>query len=561
MKDSGIGMTPEQLSKLFTAFTQADVSTTRRFGGTGLGLTITKNLVGLMGGQLTVESVFGEGSTFSFDIEFGEAKLSEQPVDRHMEKFSNLKILAVDDNKTALEVMGDYLSVVGFDITLVNSGFEAIKKIDETYDLLLLDWNMPGIDGIETWRRIKEKLGDDLPKVIIITAYGCDEIQDVSTSEGIENVLTKPVSQSHLYDSIINVMGEHYVDTNALESFNINGLDAIRGADILLVEDNHLNQMVAKETLTSEGFWVSIADNGEKAVEMVRAHNYDVVLMDLQMPLMDGYQASEIIRQDISEVVPIIALSADAMLGTKKQVLDAGMNDYITKPIDLKELFSVLVKWVKPGEREENLVQDQVMDEDSEELVMKLPSFNVSQALERVAGKQDVYVKILYKFKHNYMDFAHQIKEVLPDDRISELQSHLHALKGVSGNLGAKEIVYLIELLEEKLHNEECIEGCPELKTLMTKLEVAMDEIGQLEPVEENNDYIMSQSELAQEILVLKNLLSAYDSKVDEQIKILKNSLINSGYSAPYQEMEEYIHVYQYEQALEICETLYTDFM
>lgn len=560
ISDSGIGMTQSQIKKLFNAFTQADVSTTRRFGGTGLGLTITKNLVDLMGGNLTVESVYGEGSVFSFEIEFGETKQLNTDYDRQMEKLSDLKILAVDDNKTALEVMGDYLSVVGFNVTLVNSGFDAIKEIDDTYGLLLLDWNMPGLDGIETWIRIKEKLKTKLPKVIIITAYGCEEVQEIASEEGIENILTKPVSQSHLYDSIINAMGETYLNKRINETVNVSGFDDIRGANILLVEDNRLNQMVAKETLVTEGFWVDIADDGQKAVDMVGANTYDVVLMDLQMPVMDGYEASETIRKNLSKTLPIIALSADAMLGTKDQVLAAGMNDYITKPIDVKELFSVLVKWVKPETREVNTTTVEVMADETGNLALQLPSFNVTQALERVAGKRDLYVKILYKYKSNYSEFTSELDHMIKNNDTSALQSRMHALKGVSANLGASEIVYLIELLEDKLHDEELILGSNELEALATKLNIAMQEIGELDGKTSDTENLMSQNELAKQILILKDLLSTYDSKVDEQMEFVKSSLSKSGHSASCKKMEEFIQVYDYDEALEICETLYTDF-
>jgi len=561
VEDSGIGMTEEQLGKLFTAFTQADESTTRKFGGTGLGLTISKNLVELMDGVMNVESVYGKGSTFSFEIEFGVSDLTESINGKQMKNIGDLKVLVVDDNFTALEVMNEYLVYFGFDLTLVSSGFEAINQIDSSYDLILLDWKMPGMDGIETWRKIRKKLGgEELPKVIIITAYGLDEVQDIANEEELENILTKPVSQSQLYDSILNVMGESYLREEINKDISVKGLDGIRGAKILLVEDHKLNQLVASETLEGEGFWVDIADNGSIAVDMVKDKEYDVVLMDLQMPIMDGYEATIEIRKNGYLDIPIIALSADAMLGTKEQVIEAGMNDYATKPINIKELFGTLVKWVVQKERVLYVQGEVTCEADGQSLFEKLPSFNVGQALERLSGKQELYIDILMKFRKNYLDFITSIRYLILQDDIETLQGKIHMLKGVAGNLGVKDISFLAEVLENKLKKKEEILGSMELVSLTDKLETAMKEISDLETRnEEVCENEVSSVDIFKELINIRKLLSSYDAEVGEKMKFIKSALCYLGYSKEFDIMREYIANYDYDQALEICETLCND--
>ena len=310
--DSGIGMTEEQIGQLFQPFSQADVSTTRRYGGTGLGLAISKTIVEKMNGTLSVESQPNIGSVFSFTGIFKKVEEYTERIRAIPEIMKGLKVLVADDNSAARLVLFEYLELFSYDVDLVASGKEAVSQINDSYDLVILDWKMPGMDGIETWKKIKEKLKDKVPKAIVVSAYDKDEIEDMCYSLGVEDVLLKPITQSTLFNSIMKIFGEKNIPLNlgdeAAEA--VRDLEFIRGASLLVVEDNEINQQVVQETLVNEGFFVDLAENGKVALEMIQKNPYDAVLMDLQMPVLDGYQTTIQIRDNISKTLPVIALSA-----------------------------------------------------------------------------------------------------------------------------------------------------------------------------------------------------------------------------------------------------------
>jgi len=560
VEDSGIGMTEEQLSRLFNAFTQADSSTTRKYGGTGLGLTISKILVEMMDGTLDVESKYGQGSRFFFNAVFEIGKEKPQMV-RFSDDLTAMKVLVVDDNSAARSVMKEYLKSFRFNVEAVSSGFEAINTIDESYKLIVLDWRMPGIDGLETWIRIKEKLGDHVPNAIMVSAYDKDEIADKAKQAGIEKILIKPVSQSLLYDTILDIVGtKKSANKNIGDNNNIANLNDIRGARVLLVEDNYINQQVAKEILENEGFWVDIADNGQVAVALVADYSYDIVLMDLQMPVLDGYQAAIQIRLNRSQGLPIIALSADAMEGTKERVMSAGMNDYLTKPINTGKLFEMLVKWVIPGKRELYVSESSKAEDSRIELTSKLVSLDVNSALQRISGNQKLYVDILNKFKENYTNFNHEIESLISSGDILTLARQLHSLKGVAGNIGANDIQYLAQVLETKLNSGEDILGLEEKNVLLNKLKAALEEIASLEIHEEETDMpLLNNKELIQKTSELKRLLDEYDASAENLMKEIKTTLIQRGYKDQAVDMDKSIRNYDIEHAQDICAAIIND--
>ncbi|MDL2260564.1 response regulator, partial [Deltaproteobacteria bacterium OttesenSCG-928-K17] len=359
MEDSGIGMTEDQCANLFTAFSQAERSTTRRYGGTGLGLTISKSLVEMMGGQIWCESRPGVGSTFGFTATFGRHDSENRYLATNRD-FSGLAALAVDDNVVALDIVSDFLRVLGFSVATASSGAKALEIIEEKhrlglcFDLILLDWKMPGLDGVEVAKAIKEGHTEGPPPVIIMTtAYNRDNVLKEAQANGVTNVMTKPLSPTTMLNMLVDIFGRGKAQTNPRLKKARDLAQAVdfAGGRILLAEDNEVNQLVASRILKNAGLMVDIAENGLKAVQMVRENTYDLVLMDIQMPEMDGITATKEIRAMPGfENLPIVAMTANAMSGDKELSLSAGMNDHINKPINLQELFSSLARWLKKNE-------------------------------------------------------------------------------------------------------------------------------------------------------------------------------------------------------------------
>ncbi len=359
VSDSGIGLTGEQIARLFESFSQADGSTARKYGGTGLGLAICRKLTELMGGRIWVESTPGRGSSFIFTVVCGRTLQKKSRRMAFVPDLRSTKTLIVDDSKIAREILFNALRSFDFDVTAVASGQEAIAELkksadDKPYELVLIDWKMPGMNGIETIRAIKTGTRpESLPRFIMITAYGREELLRDAEETGINGFLIKPVSNSILFDTIIGVLGHEAprdLRKHKPGAFSSDSLKPIRGAEILVVEDNDINQQIAKELLEGAGFVVTVAGNGREGMEAVFHHGYDLVLMDIQMPEMDGIEATRRIRvsgKKGASTLPIIAMTANAMAGDKERSLEVGMDDHIAKPIDPDELFSTLLRWIR----------------------------------------------------------------------------------------------------------------------------------------------------------------------------------------------------------------------
>ena len=358
VRDSGIGMTPEQSARLFQAFAQADTSTTRKYGGTGLGLSISKRLVEMMEGTIWAESQPGVGSTFHFTAWFGIG--SEEKRKRFIPDLAGIRALVVDDNAQAREILTDALRVFALRAESVSSGEDAVREIaaadsQDPYRLVLMDWHMPGMDGLEASRIIKrnDRL-QHIPKIVMVTAFGREDIRTQAEEIGIDSYLLKPVNSSLLYDTLVDLFGVAGLEDHRsrVKKDDAPPHDAT-GIRVLLVEDNEMNQQVATELLESAGAIVTVANHGGEAVKILtegdQAPPFDVVFMDLQMPEMDGFTATKLLRRDPRlQKFPIIAMTAHALVEERQRCLDAGMNDHVSKPIDPDNLFATLMRWAKP---------------------------------------------------------------------------------------------------------------------------------------------------------------------------------------------------------------------
>lgn len=470
VKDTGIGLTEEQISHLFEAFSQADGSTTRKFGGTGLGLTICERLVTLMDGKIWIESTFGVGSEFHFTVSLGY-KSTGGPDLMTLSDLGRLRILVVDDNDNARVVFSNIFASCNLSIQLASTGNEALLKMKEAqehghpFDLILLDWRMPGMNGIETATAIRQDplFADPAPKIILMAGFNRDEVEKEGRLIVVNAFLSKPVSPSLLLNTVGEVFGiagegyypkiEEAIDRKTL-------IEKVGGAKILLAEDNPINQKVAQELLKNIGLEVTLANDGEAAVAWLRQGEFSLVLMDIQMPVMDGYNATRTIRSDPRfNDLPIIAMTAHALTGDREQCLVAGMNDYISKPIDPERLYKILEKWITPTgytvDVEAVLAKQERGDHCSESLG-DLPGIDVESALRRFGGNCELYQAMLGEFNRDHFSVTEEIKVALagngPREEVLRL---LHSIKGVAGNLGAQTLHHFAGHLEKAVAGEE----------------------------------------------------------------------------------------------------------
>ncbi|AMC33714.1 response regulator [Janthinobacterium sp. B9-8] len=437
VRDTGIGLSREQIGRLFQSFQQADTSTSRKYGGTGLGLAISKKLAELMGGEVGVESEYGRGSTFWFTAKLG---LSTHTRPAHLPRL-NLRgrhILVVDDNQSARMVLAEMLSSMSFIVEQASSGLEAIDAVQQAahpFDVVLLDWQMPGITGVETARRIQALKLVIPPQMAIITAYGRDDVLPECKEIGIEYILNKPVNASIMFDSLMHLLGSAKAELAARPLRNFEGAAYLQGVRVLLAEDNLLNQMVASEMLSGLGLSVDVADNGLCALEMAQAYPYELVLMDMQMPEMDGLEATRRIRALPSLAqLPIVAMTANAMQVDRDRCMEAGMDDFVTKPIEPDELYKTLLRWIKPRAEEEAAALSIVLP-----LPEKITGLDREKGLRSAGGEVSRYLAMLHGFS-NYQTVVDEIRAALAANDQAKAARLANAFKGEAGSIGASSL-------------------------------------------------------------------------------------------------------------------------
>ena len=457
VRDTGIGITSEEASRLFQSFVQADATVTRRFGGTGLGLTISRRLVELMGGQITLSSEPNQGSTFAFTVQLERPATRPKPFatgDDALQGLGVMRSLVIDDQITSLMIMRSILERWNFEVTTASSGedglrlFREAQQRGEPFDLLLLDWKMPGMSGLETVRAIEATVDAEQagrpPMVLMVTSYSRDELLKRLDGIDVAAILAKPVTPSSLFDILSSLQKgrvDQSVPDDAVFSATRATLDAIHGAHILLVEDNELNQQVAREFLAKGGLEVSVANHGLEALELVRTQSFDAVLMDLHMPVMDGFEATRRIRAlPGGATLPIIAMTAAAMSHDREASAAAGMDDHIAKPVDPRELANTLIRWVKPEKRQvmPNREADNAAatSEEIAALEQALPDVSVREGLARMSGNAALYRRLLHSFAQRHQDIAQRLTTFQQAADLDSLFLTVHNLKGEAGNLG-----------------------------------------------------------------------------------------------------------------------------
>jgi PAS domain S-box-containing protein len=445
VRDTGIGITAEQQQKLFKPFSQADSSTSRRFGGTGLGLSISQHLVRMMGGSLGVRSTPGQGSVFHFTLRLGIAhEQVNDPSPRSM--LLGTRVLVVDDNNCARSVLLEMAGKMGLAASAASSGIEAIDAVVQAdmrhnpFALLLLDWKMPGMDGIDCAKRLARiPLHHRSPKVLMLTAFSRDEVARRLAAEGltVAATLTKPVTPSTLLDACLlacdsprlhAARGARRTDTQQ------NDRASLAGARVLLVEDNPINQELARELLGRVGIVVTVADNGQEALEVLSREGFDAVLMDCQMPVLDGYETTRALREQPQwRALPIIAMTANAMVGDREKALEAGMNDHIAKPIKVDEMFATLARHLRPP---------------TPAAGDGFPGIDSRVGLAGVMDDERLYRRLLAMFRDREGDFANRFRAACAVGDVRTARRLAHDLKSSAGTLGAQAVSEAAETLE-----------------------------------------------------------------------------------------------------------------
>jgi polar amino acid transport system substrate-binding protein len=569
VEDSGLGIDPEALPRLFEPFTQLDDSTTRRFGGSGLGLSISTHLIELMQGELEVDSTPGKGSRFSFVLPL---KTSDHVITKDWlpePSLRGLRVLVVDDNPTALELISERLTSFTFDVTSSQSATEALNLLkqaeqngDTAFELVLMDWRMPGLDGLEASRRIKRNSINlkQIPAIILITAYGREEVMQQAEKVGMDAVLIKPISPSLLFDTVVRVLSDerltdHAAGSSGKVSQRLSGL-------VLLVEDNVINQQVAQELLEGMGVMVHTVNNGRQAIEALNQNSYDLVLMDLQMPEMDGYEATRRIRADDKyKALPLIAMTAHAMADEREACLAAGMDEHIPKPIDPANLYNVISQWLKPDINNTNDKRPLRPGQEDVELPEQLPGIDLDWGLERVGGNRQLYSNLLVEFATNHGGDMQRLDSDLQRGEIDDARRTLHTLEGISGNIGAHNLQEASKHLQMSLADGDMESDLPDnfrlaFTELLDGLQGYVEESGPPVYNLHSDPAPSDRKNIEQLTRALDDALAAGNADAKNLFQRLNNSIKQEDSADLMNQLSEHIQNYDFDLARECLNTL-----
>ncbi|WP_163339477.1 response regulator [Desulfopila sp. IMCC35008] len=581
VRDTGIGLQQEQLDNIFEAFSQADDSITRKYGGTGLGLAICKQLTELMGGEIWVESVAGKGTKFFFTV---RARMThDTTMQRHYSPqfFQGLRALVVDDNTTAREVLSSILTSFKMTVDTVADGHAALALMEQAaeqenpYDVILLDWIMPGMNGIETARRIKAKSAfAKIPAMLMVTANGREEAFIEAGRVGLDGFLLKPVYASVMYNTLQDILGLTTASKpyTARKKDQLTALKKIRGARILLADDNSINQEVATEFLKDVGMVVTVVSHGRECLNALSCGSYDLVLMDIQMPVMDGLEATRRIRKDCRfRDLPIIAMTAHAMAGDREKCLDSGMNGHITKPINQDLLYQTLMQWVPKRHPEKIGLQHSVESTTAtteEQSFPSLPGLDLSSSLAALDNKTGLFLKILQDFRKSYTSLPAVLRDLSGAGNWSEIQVKAHTVKGVAGYIGSTSLQKTASTLEDAIANNRQQEAVPLLADFIGDLEETLDSLTKLPECKDDQqpakavitgDEGTTPTPQAKESLrLLIDQLHRGEVTAEEQIEKVKEHLAGTGVDGELMRISGLIDDIEYLKAAEFAENLLT---
>ncbi len=570
VRDNGIGMTPEQQARLFQPFSQADSSTTRQYGGTGLGLAISKKLTEMMGGEIWVDSKPHIGSNFHFTARL--EKQQDQQAQRRVlpADLTRVKVLVVDDHASSRVILSEMLQGFGFQVDQVATGRQALERLagadqGTPYQLLLMDWRMPLLDGVQTTRAIQRDARiRHVPAVVMVTAYSREELKQEAQDLELAAVLTKPVIPSTLLDTLLDAMGRKMTTRSRAFDRREEARESIaelQGARVLLVEDNEINQELALELLTGNGIIVEVAGNGAEALELLERTSVDGVLMDCQMPVMDGYAASRNIRKQVRfRDLPIIAMTANAMAGDREKVLAAGMNDHIAKPVNVDDMFRTLAKWITPAKLAEPGIRTPAASTPKSSSVLpELPGIDTRAGLATTQGNAELYQRLLFKFQHNQVGFPQHFQTALANGDRDQTIRLAHTLKGVAGNIGATALYQAARTLEQACQAGTGNIGQP-LAATETELQTVMGGLAALPPpappAHEKTQPPLDDAAVKTLLIELRELVANDRLEAVDTIKQLTSLLAGSCHAAQAEAVAHSIDNYDFDAAKEALNDL-----
>ncbi|HEX4510611.1 MAG TPA: response regulator, partial [Burkholderiaceae bacterium] len=459
--DTGEGLSPEQQARLFRTFEQANVSTSRRHGGTGLGLAITRHLAGLMGGEVGLSSVPGEGSTFWFTAWLGRAADAAdfaEPLD-----MQGMRALIVDDLPEAIAAISDRLQLYGLAVDTCESGPQAIERLrselrsGRSYDVFVVDWRMEPLDGIATLAALRQQLGAGAPPCILMTAFDDPEMRSQAAAV-CDAVVVKPVTPSALHDVLVRVLRPHATAPVARAPSDGTYEATLRkhhaNQHVLLAEDNVINQEVASALLRSAGLRVDTASDGARAIELATTRAYDLLLMDVQMPDIDGLEATREIRRRMGGRTPIIAMTANAFNEDRATCLQAGMNDHVSKPVDPERLYATLLRWLP---RRDALAAhpDEALERPLGDRLEGIEGLDVAAGLRNVGGNAGLLERMLRRFASTYVSGVPALDGGSTAGERKAAARASHSLRGSSATVGATVLVTTLHALETALATQQ----------------------------------------------------------------------------------------------------------
>ncbi len=572
VEDTGIGISKDNQKLLFQSFQQADASTTRQFGGTGLGLAISKRLAELMGGEVGVQSTVNKGSTFWFTAKLVAARKSS-PLTFINANLKGLRALIIDDNESARHVMQGMLELMGLQVETVNSGELAVQRIAEVegttqvFELIFVDWHMPGgMNGRDTMLAIREISTKIIPKFILATAYGRELINDTQTTSLFDALVAKPLNSSLLFNAVIQVMCKTSTleqDTQYQPTSSVHRIRAqVHGAKVLVVEDNEINQEVAIGLLQEVGITPKIAANGKIALEMMGQEPWDLILMDMHMPVMDGVSATKEIRKISTYAdIPIVSLTANALQEDRLRCELAGMNDHVTKPIDPEKLWVTLSKWIKPIARKEERdsthtsthAYSSPAQTKSESTIPEFVFIDTTLGLKQTVGKTDLYLSILKKFLATQLSFIELFNIALQQEDWGHAELQAHTLRGTAASIGALQLSELAATLESSIRKRATQ---VEIKKIVQELNLVLEPIilelkekisaTEISPIEDC-DFAAAESIRVELIALLA------EDDIASATLFEKNSLLlKSAYPTTFKKLALAIKSYDFETAHEL---------